>query len=327
MTLPRGFVNKKKVQGIEEQRKFETKMFFVFFVFYIVPFLPFILAQLKIYTLNSQQSFWLSSTVVLVGIGTIFAVYHCRKYYRKSVEDDLPKKRETTTGSLVVLAGIYAIVASFAITASLEGFFKALTSTNTTIRDPTQLISLLGSNYNYFTTTFLVLTFFSVAITSYLGTAFFLSYVGERPKEEIKSDLLTAGTKGLFFTFVLSFLHGTFLLFMAVSINSPESLSTPEIFSIFVLWLFLLELTDTIWIMVTMLVRTSGFKNPFQVPPPYEWVLLDTLMMIFLLAYFLYPTTITWDAYLALLIVFVARTLADFRVGWKSVYRPVILQK
>jgi hypothetical protein len=115
---------------------------------------------------------------------------------------------------------------------------------------------------------------------------------------------------------------------MAISINSSEThpLSTPEIFSRFVLWLFLLQIIDTIWIMITILVRTSGFKRPSYPQPPYEWVLLNTLMMIFLLVYFLYPITITWDVYLALLGVFFARTLADLRVGWKSVYQPVILQ-
>jgi hypothetical protein len=193
-----------------------------------------------------------------------------------------------------------------------------------------------------------------MAGTSYLGTTFALSHEADRPEKEIKSDLqefpriglrkgskaatdgtsgktleaVIAGTRGLFFTFTLSFVQGTFLFFMAISINSSEThpLSTPEPFSRFVLWLFLVQIIDTIWIMVTILVRTSGFKRPSYPPPPYEWVLLNTLMMIFLLGYFLYPITITWDVYLALLGVFFARTLADLRVGWKSVYQPLILQ-
>lgn len=316
----------------------DLPMHFSCFIFYIPLLLPFTHAGFGIYNISSQQSFWISPIIVLAAIGTIFAIYYHRENYRKFVGDDSPKKRDTTTGSLIVLAGIYAIVASFAITASLEGFFKALTSTNATIRDPSQLFSLLGSNYDYFATTFLVLTFFSVAIPSYLGTAFFLSYVSERPKDEIKDDLrklvrrqikkpepagrsenavetLIAGTRGLFFTFVLSFLQGIFLLFMAISINSPDTLPTPQIFSFFVLWLFLLEIIDTIWIMVTFLIRTSGFKEHFKVPPPYEWVLLNTLMMVYLLTYLVYPVSVTWNIYLVLLIVFAARTLVDFRVA------------
>ena len=138
---------KQQAENKDKQKKFERKIFFVFFVFYIPLLLPF---THDIYNLSTQQSFWISSIIVLAAIGTIFAVYYHRENYRKFVGDDLPKKRDTTTGSLLVLAGIYAIVASFAITASLEGFFKALTSTNATIRDPSQLFSLLGSNYDYF---------------------------------------------------------------------------------------------------------------------------------------------------------------------------------
>jgi CDP-diglyceride synthetase len=101
-------------------------------------------------------------------------------------EDEL--HRRETTSSLIVLSGIYAIIASLAITEILGAYSEALAFTKAPIRFPVDLIVLLTSNaqeYNYFTTTFLVLTFFSLASTSYLGTTFFLSRVGERPREEI----------------------------------------------------------------------------------------------------------------------------------------------
>lgn len=347
MTLPKGFsaeereAQRKKNDEEDAQRKknakFEKKIFFIFFIFYFLVLLPPLIAPY----LNSQPSILPSSIVVVCGIAIIFVVYQLRK----SIKDTSPPKRETT-GSLCTGRNLRNS-SQLCNNRSNSSIFRSSNFTNAVIRSPIELFALL-TNYNYFSTFFLVLTFFSMAGTSYLGTTFFLSHIAEQQKEKVESDLqalprlykrkepekpygprttaIIAGTRGLFFTFILSFLQGTFLLLMAISINSSETLSTPEIFSRFVLWLFLLEIIDTIWIMLTILVRTSGFKNSSSLPPPYEWVLLNTLMMVFLLVYFLYPITITWDVYIALSIVFLARTLADFRVGWKSVYGPVILQ-
>jgi hypothetical protein len=240
MTLPKGYsaekieAQRKKNEEIEAQRnaKFEKKMFFIFFIFYALVLLPPLIAPY----LKIQPTFLPSSIVVVVGIATIFVVYQQRK---SDADKSLPKR--DTTGSLFVLAGIYAIVASFAITEALAVYSEALAFTDATIRSPMDLITLLGTNYNYFTTTFLVLTFFSMAGTSYLGTTFFLSHEADRPENEIKSDLqkfpriglkrkgseaaamdgtsgktleaVIAGTRGLFFTFILSFVQGTFLFY------------------------------------------------------------------------------------------------------------------
>ena len=105
-----------------------------------------------------------------------------------------------------------------------------------------------------------------------------------------------------------------------------QSIKSPEFFNQFVLWLFLFQAVDSIWVMIVFFSSSQWFKRYHTAPPPREWIPLNVWTMLFLLVFFEYPLKAGWEPYAELLAVLIVRTIADFRVGWNTVYGRVIEQ-
>jgi hypothetical protein len=257
----------------------------------------------------SYPFFW-SILIVLAGFGAACGWYQqeLTKRERKPPQD--LTKREVG-GSLIVLSGIYAIVAGFAITAALGNYADALTMGKSPIKTPLDLLFFLCSDQNYFHNTVLLFGFFLVASTSYLGATFFLSYdVGSAP-------LQTERVR--FFTFIISFLQAAFLFLM----SRKEAMSSIDIF---VIWLFLLYFFNFVW-SILYLVTSVALGLESNVPAaPRQWIPLNGLTMAFLLLYVLYPHLVNsdWSTYTSLLIVLFGSTMSDYYIAWGSVYSRVI---
>ena len=287
--------NNNHVKDIKPRKPRSLKFwFFSFFPFYILtPLLPFLFTQ----------AIWIPVIIVLSGFSMTL-------FYKGGAWSSKPGTKELSS-SVVVLSAIYGIIGGLAITTAIGAYSASIQSLDAEIRTPLDVILLLSHNTKFFSDTVLLLGFFTVALPTYLGSTFFLSHQFDT-KEQNK------GVKDLFLTFILSFLQSVFLYFMSTSIGS---------FNQFALWLFLLQIVNSIWSIWQLFSRSSIFKKNYRPPPPREWVPLDVLLVLFLLVYFIYQIEVSWIDYVLLLVVLSVRTLFDFQVGWDSVYAEVIRQK
>jgi len=231
-------------------------------------------------------------------------------FYKRGASSSKPPTKELSS-SVVVLSAIYGIIGGLAITTAIGAYSATIQSLDAEIRTPLDVALLLSHNTKFYFDTVLLLGFFTVALPTYLGSTFFLSHQFDTKEEN-------NGIKVLFLTFILSFLQSVFLYFMSTSIES---------FNQFVLWLFLLQIVNSIWSIWQLFTRSHVFRKQYRPPPPREWVPIDVLLILFLSIYFIYQIELTWNDYVYLLVVLFVRTIFDFRVGWDSVYAEVIRQK
>ena len=266
-------------------------------------FLPF-------YVLTPLLPFFFDETVLGSFITVLAGFTMARVFYKRGSWSSKPGWK-TLSSSVVVLSAIYGIIGGLAITTAIDNYSVALQDTHQKIRTPIDLALLISDDSIFYSATILLLGFFVVALPTYLGSTFFLSH-------EFDTEKQNKGIKILFLTFILSFLQSIFLYFMSTSISS---------FNEFVLWLFLLQIVNSIWSIWQLVSKSRKFRNDYRPPPPREWVPLDILLVLFLLVYFIYQIEVSWIDYVFLLVVLSVRTLFDFRVGWDSVYAEVIRQK
>ena len=266
-----------------------------FFPFYVLtPLIPFLLAQTVL------------GSFIAVLAGFTIAV----AFYKHGSPSSRPSRKRLSS-SVVVLSAIYGIIGGLAITTAIDTYSDTLHNVDLKIRTPMDLALLLSSDTKFYNDTILLLGFFAVALPTYLGSTFFLSHEFDTKKQN-------KGIKALFLTFILSFFQSIFLYFMSTSIGN---------FYEFVLWLFLLQIVNSVWSIWQLVSKSGKFRNDYRPPPPREWVPLDILLVLFLLVYFIYQIEVSWIDYVFLLIVLSVRTTIDFQVGWDSVYAEVIRQK
>jgi hypothetical protein len=270
--------------------------------------------------------------MVFVGFGTTCGWY---KKGKATIKKTL--KVKALGSSLIVLSAIYAIVAGFAITATLSNYAEALTLIKTPMKTPLYLLSFLYSEQNYFHNTVLMFGFFLVASTCYLGATFFLSYdvdpskIPDLPKDTPSQQDEQRTDRVRFYTFIISFLQAVFLFLM----SRKEAMSSIDLF---VTWLFLLYFFNFVWSIIYLFISHAlklqhKLKNNTNLPlqvilpkAPLQWIPLNALTMLFLLVYVVYPHPVNsdWSTYISLLIVLFGSTLSDFYIAWNDVYSLVI---
>jgi hypothetical protein len=287
--------------------------FLVFFIFYVLtPIIPSILGLVVPGSLIPTISSYPSVVIVLIGFGLAYVL---SKQGQSSDETNAEQKLSST---FVVLSAIYGIVGGLAITTAIAAYIDTLEIVDAKIATPLDLFSLLSYNDVYFTNTILLLSFFAVALPTYLGSTYFLSREFKPQQENVVciTPQQKEGDKILFSTFILSFVQSIFLYFMSTSVTD---------FSRFIVWLFLLQFINSTWAIWQLIHRSKNLV--YKPPPPREWIPLDVLTVLFLSVYFLYSMNLTWKDSIYLLVVVSGRALVDLRVGWESVYRHVIRQK
>ena len=179
-------------------------------------------------------------------------------FYKRGASSSKPPTKELSS-SIVVLSAIYGIIGGLAITTAIGAYSATIQSLDAEIRTPLDVALLLSHNTKFYFDTVLLLGFFTVALPTYLGSTFFLSHQFDTKEEN-------NGIKVLFLTFILSFLQSVFLYFMSTSIES---------FNQFVLWLFLLQIVNSIWSIWQLFTRSHVFRKQYRPPPPREWVPID----------------------------------------------------
>lgn len=218
------------------------------------------------------------------------------KIERESVEEDVPKEKgdKTSSGQLLIFAAVYAIIGGLAITQALLVFSNP---------DQNQQI-IYAHNFGGFIDlisskpAFLIASFFSIAILFIHCGIVFLSTDARK--------IISAGNKaGFFISSLLVFLEGVVVFYASNTIDNILNFS---------FWIFLLMLIDIIWVFINIAK---------SIDVVFQWLHLDSIMLFFLLAILIVYQSVPQimiEVYAYVLIIFLARTIADYKMGWKSVW-------
>ena len=213
------------------------------------------------------------------------------KKEKEEKEEDKPKP---SSGQLLIFAALYAIVGGLAVTQALTVFSDPDRNQYVTYaHNLNGFIGLLLSKH-----AFLIASFFSVAVLFIHCGIVFLS-------SDAKKILGEGNKAGLFICSLLLFLEGVVLYYASNTVDNILNFS---------FWIFLLMVIDIVWVIVNIL------KN---IDMLFQWLHLDAIMLSFLLTIlimFQSLSQITLEVYVYVLVIFLARTIADYKMGWKTVW-------
>jgi hypothetical protein len=244
----------------------------------------------------------LSSLSLLAGItSAIFImIYVLHQILRKSKPifeqtketESSHDERKMGQNPILILSGIYGVVAGFAITTALQSAFVPLEG------EPQSPLDLVLAFPNEFCS---LLIFLSIAVPFYHGTSMFLVKIA---REGIKK-----GTEGkTFFDFVVLFVEASLLIAMGLTLNS---------FHAFTGWITLLIIVDASWLFISLAKKDYS--------APIEWLQLDIPFILFLI---LLPRFSTLEPQFVTLVILLAisvfRSAIDYKVAWRSIYFPQV---
>jgi hypothetical protein len=244
----------------------------------------------------------LSSLSLLVGITSaifilIYVLHHILRKSKPTFEQTTETEssydeRRIGQNPILILSGIYGVVAGFAITTALQSAFVPL------VGQPRSPLDLVSAFPNEFWSLFI---FLSIAVPFYHGTSMFLVKIA---REGIKK-----GTEGkTFFDFVVLFVEASLLIAMGLTLNS---------FHAFTGWITLLIIVDASWLFISLAKKDYS--------APIEWLQLDIPFILFLV---LIPNFFTPElqffTLLILLAISVLRSAIDYKIAWRSIYFPLV---
>ncbi|MBI3841813.1 MAG: hypothetical protein HY295_01495 [Thaumarchaeota archaeon] len=213
------------------------------------------------------------------------------KEEKETKEED---KAKTSSGQLLIFAALYAIVGGLAVTQALTVFSDPDRNEYVTyVHNLKGFVDLLLSKH-----TFVIASFFSVAVLFIHCGIVFLS-------SDAKKILIEGNKVGLFIGSLLLFLEGVVLYYASNAVDNILNFS---------FWIFLLMVIDIVWVIVNIL------KN---IDMLFQWLHLDAIMLSFLLTIlimFQSLSQITLEVYVYVLVIFLARTITDYKMGWKTVW-------
>jgi hypothetical protein len=228
----------------------------------------------------------------------------------KNENEERDEKKELMNGKIVrivrdktvqfrIFAAVFGIIAAFAITAPIDALLDyecESTPSQLCLRDIRKI-----EDWSGFLTgqqVILISSFFAIGILFYHGGILALS--GEL------APLVEEGKKtSAFVSSLIIFLEGI-VLFVASS-------TTDDLIQ-FSLWIAVLLALDIIWLIINLYARIDIM---------FQWLHLDSIVLLFLLFALLLPHQIDSSIipantiYWAVLIVFLLRTMVDYKIGWR----------
>ncbi len=242
----------------------------------------------------------LSSLSIVTGVTSaifvmIYVLHHILEKTKPTYEQTREIESSYNEGSagqnpVLILSGIYGVVAGFAITIALQSAFVPLEGQP---RSPLDLVSAAPNEF------WSLLIFLSIAVPFYHGTSMFLVKIA---RQGIKK-----GTEGkTFFDFIVLFVEASLLIAMGLTLNS---------FHAFTGWITLLIIVDASWLFISLAKKDYS--------APIEWLQLDIPFILFLI---LLPNFSTVELQFVTLVILLAisvfRSVIDYKVAWRSIYFP-----
>jgi hypothetical protein len=261
--------------------------------------LPFVINLAYLFLLIPADSILLLSILTGVTSGIFLIIYvlnrileNSKPTYEQTKEIKSSDERRTGQNPILILSGIYGVVAGFAITTALQSAFVPL------VGQPRSPLDLVSAAPNEFWSLFI---FLSIAVPFYHGTSMFLVKIA---REGIKK-----GTEGkTFFDFVVLFVEASLLIAMGLTLNS---------FHAFTGWITLLIIIDASWLFISLAKKDYS--------APIEWLQLDIPFILFLI---LLPRFSTLELQFVTLVILLAisvfRSAIDYKVAWRSIYFPQV---
>ncbi|MCI4433721.1 MAG: hypothetical protein JHC41_09055 [Nitrosopumilus sp.] len=208
--------------------------------------------------------------------------------------DDVDNDVKKNSPQLFIFAALFAIIGGLAITAALDAFVDPdQNSTILYVHNIASITDLISSP-----SAFVIASYFPIAILFIHGAIIFLSSQG--------AQIISKGNSfGYFISSLILFMEGIILFYAATSINN---------FLNFSFWIFLLMAIDLAWLAINW-AKGIDFES--------QWVHFNLAMLFFTLCILLLFHSVTQvdkAVYAFMLIIFVARTVADYVAGWKSVW-------
>lgn len=241
----------------------------------------------------------LSSLSILTGVTSaifvmIYVLHHILEKSKPTFEPTKETESSYNEGRnpVLILSGIYGVVAGFAITTALQSAFVPLAGQP---RSPLDLVSAAPNEF------WSLLIFLSIAMPFYHGTSMFLVKIA---RQGIKK-----GTEGkTFFDFIVLFVEASLLIAMGLTLNS---------FHAFTGWITLLIVVDASWLFISLAKKDYS--------APIEWLQLDIPFILFLVLLPNFSSSeLQFFALLVLFIISVFRSVIDYKVAWRSIYFPQV---
>ena len=260
--------------------------------------LPFVINLAYLLVLIPADSILLLSILTGVTSGIFLIIYVLNRVlengkptFEQTKEVELSDD-ESRSGQnpILILSGIYGVVAGFAITIALQSAFVPLGG------QPRSPLDLVSAAPNELLSLFI---FLSIAVPFYHGTSMFLVKIA---REGIKK-----GTEGkTLFDFVVLFVEASLLIAMGLTLDS---------FPAFTGWITLLIIIDASWLFISLAKKDYS--------APIEWLQLDIPFILFLI---LLPRFSTLELQFVTLVILLAisvfRSAIDYKVAWRSIYFP-----
>lgn len=203
---------------------------------------------------------------------------------------------KTSNSQFLIFATLYAVVGAIAITQAITVFSDP--QHNEYINSVYNWKGFLGLSLS--NQAFVIASFFTVAVLFiHCGIVFFSTDA---------SKLIGVGNKvGVFISSVLLFLEAVVLFYAANSIDNILNFS---------LWIFMLMVIDIAWVLVNIAKKIEVL---------FQWLHLDSSMLFFLLMILMIygmkdATVLPKEIYEYVLVIFLIRTVADYKMGWRSVW-------
>src|ERR671925_932809 len=180
----------------------------------------------------------LSSLSILTGVTSamfvmIYVLHHILDKSKPTFEPTKETESSYNEGRnpVLILSGIYGVVARFAITIALQSAFVPLEGQP---RSPLDLVSAAPNEF------WSLLIFLSIAVPFYHGTSMFLVKIA-------RQGGIKKGTEGkTFFDFIVLFVEASLFIAMGLTLNS---------FQAFTGWLTLLIIVDAGWLFISLVKK------------------------------------------------------------------------
>lgn len=208
-----------------------------------------------------------------------------------------PPKEPSITNPLLILSGIYAVLAGFGLTEAFSNTSKLIES------KAAYEIMVVDIVYKILP----LLTYLSLAIPFYHGAT--MAFLKQAERWWLRKQR-TEKPRIAFLDFLVLFVEAGVLYFMSTNLDE---------FSDIVKWAFILMVADTTWILAT--------RNSKDRQIPREWLQLNIPYSAFLIiAFALFSPDLGYTGKLPdyalpfLFSVTLFRTVVDYGVTWKSIY-------
>ena len=213
---------------------------------------------------------------------------------QKDGQEKEDHKEKESYPQLLIFAGLYAIIGGLAITQAVTIFSEPDKNQYIAYAHTLEGFIMLASSKH----SFVIASFFPIAILFIHCGIIFLSTDARK--------IIRVGNKVVFFISAL-------LLFLEVVVVFYAANSIDNILN-FASWIALLMAIDIGWVILNI---TKNIDMLFQ------WIHLDATMLVFLLTMlFIFHSVsqVTYEVYAYVLVIFLVRTIFDYKMGWNDVW-------